>query len=187
MEGSYRALTLALAAFFCGGCGRAAHPKLHTGLLQVLLEHPTQPRNKLGGGIPRGGNERAGSRGLGSDSEACSEAGSELVLEVESEWECHCPLLALHVAFVTSVAWCWGCSRLLTRGLAAAGELGSARSPGTGIRRRHGLRGGYEERDWRSWLGASFLLRYEERTEFFRHRERFLSNFVPIHYNDMVV
>jgi hypothetical protein len=45
MEGSYRALTLALAAFFCGGCGRAVHPKLHTGLLQVLLEHPTQSRN----------------------------------------------------------------------------------------------------------------------------------------------
>ncbi|KAH0813543.1 hypothetical protein GEV33_009247 [Tenebrio molitor] len=53
MEGSYRALTLALAAFFCGGCGRAVHPKLHTGPLQVLPEHPTQPQNKLGGGIPR--------------------------------------------------------------------------------------------------------------------------------------
>jgi hypothetical protein len=45
MEGSYRALTLALAAFFCGGYGRAVYPKLHTGLLQVLLEHPTQSRN----------------------------------------------------------------------------------------------------------------------------------------------
>jgi hypothetical protein len=162
---------------------------------QIILTHPSLSDGRAtaegSGGLfacslTRGGNERAGSRGLGSDSEAyseaCSEAGSELVLEVESEWECHCPLLALHVAFVTSVAWCWGCSRLLTRGLAAARELGSARSTGTGIRRRHGLRGGYEERDWRSWVRANFLVRYEERTEFFRHRERFLSNFVPIHY-----
>ncbi|KAJ3634653.1 hypothetical protein MTP99_007599 [Tenebrio molitor] len=36
MEGSYRALTLAVAVFFCGDCGRAVHPKLHTGLLQFL-------------------------------------------------------------------------------------------------------------------------------------------------------
>ncbi|KAH0813323.1 hypothetical protein GEV33_009468 [Tenebrio molitor] len=53
IAGSYRALTLAVAVFLCGDCGRAVHPKLHTGPLQVLPEHPTQPRNKLGRRIPR--------------------------------------------------------------------------------------------------------------------------------------
>ncbi|KAH0818234.1 hypothetical protein GEV33_004556 [Tenebrio molitor] len=45
MGGSYRALTLALAVLFCGDCSRAVQPKLHTGLLQMLPEHATQPRN----------------------------------------------------------------------------------------------------------------------------------------------
>ncbi|KAH0816440.1 hypothetical protein GEV33_006351 [Tenebrio molitor] len=38
--------TLAVAVFFCEDRGRAVHPKLHTGLLQVLPDHPTQPRNE---------------------------------------------------------------------------------------------------------------------------------------------
>ncbi|KAH0821078.1 hypothetical protein GEV33_001713 [Tenebrio molitor] len=37
--------TLAVAVFFCEDRGRAVHPKLHTGLLQVLPDHPTQTRN----------------------------------------------------------------------------------------------------------------------------------------------
>ncbi|KAH0808776.1 hypothetical protein GEV33_014014 [Tenebrio molitor] len=37
--------TLAVAVFVYGDCGRAVHPKLHTGPLQVLPDHPTQPRN----------------------------------------------------------------------------------------------------------------------------------------------
>ncbi|KAH0818967.1 hypothetical protein GEV33_003824 [Tenebrio molitor] len=44
-DGLSKAHTLAVAVFLCGDCGRAVHPKLHTGLLQVLLEHPTQSRN----------------------------------------------------------------------------------------------------------------------------------------------
>ncbi|KAH0815090.1 hypothetical protein GEV33_007701 [Tenebrio molitor] len=40
-----QAHTLAVAGFLCEDCGRAVHPKLHTGLLQVLPDHPTQPRN----------------------------------------------------------------------------------------------------------------------------------------------
>jgi hypothetical protein len=31
MDGSYRALTLALAVSFCGDWGRTVHPKLHIG------------------------------------------------------------------------------------------------------------------------------------------------------------
>ncbi|KAH0814795.1 hypothetical protein GEV33_007996 [Tenebrio molitor] len=33
--------TLAVAVFFCKDRGRAVHPKVHTGLLQVLPDHPT--------------------------------------------------------------------------------------------------------------------------------------------------
>jgi hypothetical protein len=58
------------------------------------------------------------------------------------------------------------------------GWFGLARSPSTGIRRRQGFRNGFGERGWRSRVRANFLLRYEEKTEFFRYRERFLSNFV---------
>jgi hypothetical protein len=36
---------LALAVFSCGDRGQAVHPKLSTGLLQVLPEHAKQPRN----------------------------------------------------------------------------------------------------------------------------------------------
>jgi hypothetical protein len=31
MDGSFGALTLALVVSFCGDCGRAVHPRLHTG------------------------------------------------------------------------------------------------------------------------------------------------------------
>ncbi|KAH0820855.1 hypothetical protein GEV33_001936 [Tenebrio molitor] len=44
-DGLSKAHTLAVAVFFCGDRGRAVHPKLHKGLLQVLPDHPTQPRN----------------------------------------------------------------------------------------------------------------------------------------------
>ncbi|KAJ3638078.1 hypothetical protein MTP99_001486 [Tenebrio molitor] len=37
--------TLAVVVLFCDDRGRAVHPKLHTGLLQVLPHLPTQPRN----------------------------------------------------------------------------------------------------------------------------------------------
>jgi hypothetical protein len=56
----------------------------------------------------------------------------------------------------------------------AVGELGSARSPGAVSRKKHGFRSGFGRRGSCSWLRANFLHRLGERTEFFRHRERFL-------------
>jgi hypothetical protein len=90
---------------------------------------------------------------------------------------------------------CWLCTLLLLVGsrlvglsatvdsrTVAVGELGLVRSPDVGIRRRHGFRDEYEGYNWCGRLRANFLPRLGARTEFFRHRERFTSNFVTPYY-----
>jgi hypothetical protein len=67
-----------------------------------------------------------------------------------------------------------GAARCRRLAAGAVGELGSARSPGAVGRKKHGFRGGFGRRGYGSWLRANFLHRLGERTEFFRHRERFL-------------
>jgi hypothetical protein len=68
----------------------------------------------------------------------------------------------------------------------AMGELGSVQSPDVGVRRRHGFRGGFEGYGWCGRLRANFLARPGERTEFFRHRERFPSNFVIMYFMEKI-
>jgi hypothetical protein len=67
-----------------------------------------------------------------------------------------------------------GAARGCRLGAVAVGELCSARSPGIVGRNKHGFRGGFGGRGRGSRLRANFLPRLGERTEFFRHRERFL-------------